>query len=374
MAVHIGFCCNLRFPFGREVVSVLFRDPRSTACFANHLPASLLFFFPDERTAQTSYVIDKFLRQNTVTARNHLSVQSFAAIPVAQRLRMTPDPESRLALDDVLRRSYDTEKNEGKPVATFFLEEITRRLKDAVSPDASEDEKSKAEKEVRLDVYREICDSKVDKRMLLRYLQRVFESPEAFFLFRRALSVHLAVNSLQQYVFSVAERTPQRFVMLQSNGRVMSPDFRVSYSNQGFIEAHQIPFRMTPNIETLLGEHHMQGIFIRSMAMVAGAIREHKEEFDPILRLLMRDDILAWYSKSLAKSDSKTQELERQLIERVSKNVYTLQARFFECAPSTKTGGDLMAPPIDKRVGELVKTATDAEKLCMMPASYHAWL
>jgi phosphatidylinositol kinase/protein kinase (PI-3 family) len=142
---------------------------------------------------------------------------------------------------------------------------------------------------------------------------------------------------------------------------------------------------MTPNIERAVGEHYIQGLFLRSMAMVSGAVREHKEEFDPVLRLLMRDDILAWYSKSLAKSDSKAQELERQLVERVAKNVHTLQSRFAECAPNTKTpmssygGGETVkvihdGPPVDKRVRDLLKVATDPEQLCMMPASYHPWL
>jgi len=129
---------------------------------------------------------------------------------------------------------------------------------------------------------------------------------------------------------------------------------------------------MTPNIEALLGKPYLDGRFIRSIAMVAGAVREHREEFDPILRLLMRDDILAWYSKSLAKTDSKTQELERQLIERVSKNVSLLHARFSECAPtSTKASKE---GAIDSKINDLYKTATSADKLSMMPTNYHAWL
>ena len=136
---------------------------------------------------------------------------------------------------------------------------------------------------------------------------------------------------------------------------------------------------MTPNIQRALGEHYIQGIFVRTMAMIAGAVREHKEEFDPILRLLMRDDILAWYSKSLAKTDSKTQELEKQLIERVSKNVYTLQSRFSECSPKasqeshvgSKSGS---ASPLDKRVNELLEAATSRENLCMTRISYQGWL
>jgi len=346
----------------------------------------------DERTAQTSYVIDKFLRQNIVSARNYISMQPTAAIPVAQRLRMTPDPDSRLALDEVWRNCRD-ENKEGKSVANFFSKELTEELQKVISHDTSEADKKKLEMEVRLKVYSKICDSMVDNRILLRYLLQVLDGPEAFYLFRRSFAVQLAANSLLQYVFSVAERTPQRFVILQSNGKVLSPDFRISYSNQGFIEGfNEVPFRMTPNIERAIGDHHIQGIFVRSMAMIAGAVKQHREEFDPILRLLMRDDILAWYSKSLAKTDSKTQELERQLIERVSKNVHTLQSRFSECSPkishnsnssSTRKGAtvanssetdDDTPLPVDKRVNELLKVATDPEKLCMTRISYQGWL
>jgi transformation/transcription domain-associated protein len=205
----------------------------------------------DERTAQTYYIMDKFLRQDVVSARHYLSVQPTAAISVAQRLRMTPDPESRLALDEVLRRSCDGDENDGKPaVATFFLEEITRQLKDVLSPDASEEEKGQTEKAVRLKVYREICETMVDDRILLRYLQNALDGPEAFFLFRRAFAVHLASNSLLQYVFATCERTPQRFVILQSNARVLSPDFRVTYSNQGEYHSASLLHWLAPSICT----------------------------------------------------------------------------------------------------------------------------
>lgn len=106
--------------------------------------------------------------------------------------------------------------------------------------------------------------------------------------------------------------------------------------------------------------------------MVAGAVNKRRDEFDPILRLLMRDDILAWYSKSLAKTDSKTQELERQLIERVSKNVALLNSRFAECSPAIRE--KTASKEIDSRVRELCDEATSVEKLAMMPTNYHAWL
>ena len=147
--------------------------------------------------------------------------------------------------------------------------------------------------------------------------------------------------------------------------------------DSGFIEKLAVPYRMTPNVVALLGQSVLEGRFIPSFAMVADAIRENKEDFDPILRLLMRDDILAWYSKSLAKVDSKTQELERQLVERVTKNVATLQSRFAECAPARKSSDNDKASakePVDQKARELLALAMDSEKLCMMPTSYAAWL
>jgi hypothetical protein len=81
-------------------------------------------------------------------------------------------------------------------------------------------------------------------------------------------------------------------------------------------------------------------------------------------------------------------ELERFLIERVSKNVHTLQSRFSECSPKmiqnsndrkkgtttkkSETDADLPLA-LDKRANELLQVATDPEKLCMTRVSYVGW-
>lgn len=326
----------------------------------------------DERTAQTNFVIDKFLRQNAITARNHLSVQPSVAIPVAQRLRITLDVESRVALDDILRTGLDTSGGNLESIPEFFLKEVESKMAAQASQELTQSQRETQEKAIRHDVYRTICSSQVGSRIFLEYVFKRIQAAENFYQFRRAFAGQLASNSLFQYIFSVAERTPSRFVLIMNKAIMLSPDFRVSYSAQGFIEGLEIPFRMTPNIEALIGKPYLEGRFIRSIAMVAGAIREHREELDPILRLLMRDDILAWYSKSMAKSDAKTQELERQLIERVSKNVSLLHARFSECAPTSTKAAKVGA--IDSRIKELYDQATNTEKLSMMPTNYHAWL
>jgi len=92
--------------------------------------------------------------------------------------------------------------------------------------------------------------------------------------------------------------------------------------------------------------------------------------------LLMRDDLVGFYTKAMAKSDSKTFEMEKQLAETVKSNVAMLFSRFEECSPSDKktdreTAGE---EPIDQRVRDLVQAAREPENICMMPGSFQGWL
>lgn len=113
------------------------------------------------------------------------------------------------------------------------------------------------------------------------------------------------------------------------------------------------------------------------MSTIAATIRDREEDLDPVLRLLIRDDIVAWYtSKSMAKNDAKTQDLEKQLADRVSKNVADAQKRIAECAPVvTKKENERVAKhAVDARVRKLVDEASSPETLCMMPSNFQPWL
>ena len=110
------------------------------------------------------------------------------------------------------------------------------------------------------------------------------------------------------------------------------------------------------------------------MSRTAHAVHENRDVIDSILKLLLRDDLTSFYTKSIAKSDAKTQEMERQLMDRITKNTITVKARFSECAPLVRDAQKAKERPVDHRVGELLEAALDPGKLCMMQGSYQAWL
>ena len=141
-----------------------------------------------------------------------------------------------------------------------------------------------------------------------------------------------------------------------------------------------MPFRMTRNIVEFIGPFLLEGLFIPSFASISAAMHAKRSVLEPVLHLLLRDDIISWYtSKSTARNDQKTKELEDQMADRVWKNVHFVLERFEECSPKEVENANVEAiqsnpAPIDIKVRNLVDAATNSEHLCLMPPAYQAWL
>jgi phosphatidylinositol kinase/protein kinase (PI-3 family) len=354
----------------------------------------------DERTAQLHYLTGKILGRGRMSSRRYLSVKSTAVIPIAQRLRMTADDTADTSLDDVFRRISDLEC-----VDEIYQEEEGKLLKEKKSDNLPEDKQTELERSVKLQVFQSVCKM-VKSDLLLNHMRATLDGPEQLFQFRRSFTTQLAANSLMQYVFAVVERTPSKFIFNVQNGRVLAPDFRFAYNKQGrkcagtqrkyssihlllicmdvasllllfftgFLEGNEMPFRLTRNIRKLIGPLLIDGIFIPSMMSMASSMSDSSDDLESALNLLLRDDIVSWYhSRSNARSDSKTQEIERQLGDRIVRNCSLVRGRYAHCSPNPDSGRSETAP-IDTKVRSLVAVATSSELLCRMPLNYQGWL
>lgn len=330
----------------------------------------------DERSAQIHFVVEKMLRKEVQSGRGQLSIQPHCVFPIAQRLRLVEEHESRTSLQDqydvhAFRNGQNPEKS-----VFYFNEEIRRSLSDEAVSSLEGEERAKTVKARRLEVYENVCETERSSGSIFtKHVSSRLDGSEAFFYFRRMFTQQWAIDCLLQHVFALADRTPGRVVVLSNNGRVLSPDARITYSNQGFLERRTAPFRMSPNIVHLIGFPLLDGHFVPSLAKAAGAINENRTMVDSILKLLLRDDLTSFYTKSIAKSDSKTQEMERQLMDRITKNTLTARGRFMECASLVvKDSEKARQQPVDQRVRELLAASQDPSSLCMMQGSYQAWL
>jgi len=175
-----------------------------------------------------------------------------------------------------------------------------------------------------------------------------------------------------QYTFCATDRTPNRFVFNARTGEVLSPDFQLCYSSRGLLEQKELPFRLTRNIKTALGPILFDGTFVPTMASIAAAFSSKSSEMHLSLCLLLRDDIISWYaSKSFARAESETRDLERQLDPRIIRNAELVMSRFKECAPSKASNAD---QAVDSKLRDLIDSATKIENLSRANVAFEAWL
>ncbi len=141
-----------------------------------------------------------------------------------------------------------------------------------------------------------------------------------------------------------------------------------------------MPFRLTRSLVEFIGPFLLEGVFIPAFASISSAMNAKRSTLEPVLHLLLRDDILAWYiSKSEARNDQKMQKLEIQLSDRIWRNVSFAQRQFEECSVrrvenATEEVVSNNPDPIDIKVRNLVDVATDSKNLSLMSPTYQAWL
>ena len=326
----------------------------------------------DERSAQIQFIMGKTLRRDIRTCRRGLVVRPNVVIPLAQRMRMSATEDSHQSLESI----YSCVRRDNIDVPAYFQKMVDERI--SQSDGADSDAKLAAEKNARLEVYTEICQQHMSSNHLSKFMMQIISSTESLCQFRKEFTSQLAANSVLQYVFAVVERTPSRFVLCHKTGQILAYDFR-SYYNHGLLENQPVPFRMTRNISEFIGPFLMDGVFVPSFVSICGAMSSRRNVLEPMLHLLLRDDVISWYtSKTSAANDKKIQDIELQLSDRVWKNVRFVQQRFDSCAPecveNVAEAIEDNAPPIDMKVRALVDAACSADNLSSMPTSYQAWL
>lgn len=329
----------------------------------------------DERSAQLNYVMRKILRQDSRASRRCLATSSSVVVPTAQRMKMIAIKPTHQSLYSVSRHVQGTKSGE---LVSYFQAKIAEI---ANNPGNGEKGNNEAISSAKLKVYNDICDTLAPPNVLSTYMRELLPSIEQLFQFRHTFATQLASNSLLQYALSITERNPSRFAFCHSTGHILSQDFRSQYTlPNGSLEKHDVPFRLTRNITEFIGPFVLEGVYVPSFAIISAAMDSKRSELEPVLHLLLRDDVMAWcLSRSPVKNDQKIQDLERQLSDRIWTNVRSVQDRFRECSPLVVEDAAAEAlksspTPIDMKVRSLVDAATSSENLCMMPASYEAWL
>ncbi|CAM9820779.1 unnamed protein product [Choristocarpus tenellus] len=125
----------------------------------------------DERVMQIHAMLSRFLERNPQTRGRDLAVQVPVVVPITPRMRLMEDHEAFVSLGEIYEA--DRHRQELDPDGPIML--CRERLSSAVqgAKDSPKEVIRQIETQVRIKVYKEICQDHVRADILTRYVHGV---------------------------------------------------------------------------------------------------------------------------------------------------------------------------------------------------------
>ncbi|KAF1808723.1 hypothetical protein P152DRAFT_497353 [Eremomyces bilateralis CBS 781.70] len=268
----------------------------------------------EERIMQLFRIFNGTLVKKREARRRNLQFTLPVIVPLSNIVRLIQEDPSAVNLQQIYE-TYCRLNGINKDDPILFSIEKMRGL----SP------KSPAEylNALRLEIYTSIQDKFVPNSVVLDYFQSTYPSFADLWLFRRTFAYQFAALSFMTYIMHMNARTPQKLFISRGTGRVWGsePFPSISAGKAVFHNPEVVPFRLTPNLQTLMGPLGTEGIFAPSMMALGRCLVEPDGELEMQLAIFVRDEVTFWHTQSHRPAPNTTQlrELVQGNIELVSR-------------------------------------------------------
>jgi transformation/transcription domain-associated protein len=230
--------------------------------------------------------------------------------------------------------------------------------------------------------------------MLRDYFAATHPSFDAFWLFRRQFSYQLAALSFITTTMHMTMRYPHKMHIARRNGNIWGSELLPFMAPQRphFANPESVPFRLTPNLQMVMGPIHTEGIFTCALMAIArclttdvsisannipngvngagpqqngGQSQASNSEMEQHLSIFIRDEMTFWYQQS-HRSNVKETEL-RENVQRNS-DIVVNKAIWLAKEP------DVNNLPASQNVLDSIAKATNPEKLAQTDLLWMPWL
>lgn len=102
------------------------------------------------------------------------------------------------------------------------------------------------------------------------------------------------------YILYMTGRYPQKINIARGSGKIWGSELMAFMASQKpfFHNPEPVPFRLTPNLQTLMGPLATEGIFSPSIMAIARCLTEPQFELEHALTLFVRDEMIWWFTSS----------------------------------------------------------------------------
>jgi transformation/transcription domain-associated protein len=331
----------------------------------------------EERILQLFRIFNGILAKRKESRRRNLQFHLPLIVPINPSVRMVQDDASYINMqaiyEDFCRKSG---LNKDEPVL-FSIEKL-RALQPVSLVQSTSISQSRQltfmqknlehANSVRLETFMAVQEKFVPRTVVQDYFRSTFPDFADFWLFRRTFSYQLAALTFMTYVMHMNTRFPHKISVSRGSGRVWGSELIPSMAVGKPIlhNSEPVPFRLTPNLQTMMGPLNLEGIFAPAVMTVARCLIEPEGELEMQLAIFMRDEMNHWFT-SQHKSSQLTPEVLREAVQQNS----DLVVKRASAIGDLPTGANL---PANQTMVDLVAVAVHPQKLAMTDPLWMAYL
>ena len=334
----------------------------------------------EERILQLFRQLNQTLASKKESRRRDLQFTLPLMVPLAPHIRIVQEDTTYITLQGIYE-DHCRRNGIPKDEPVLYTMEKLRGLVDSKGPVSfaadftqrqgltRNDLQKPAEHAVtaRLEVMRAIQEKYVDNTVALEYFQHAFPDFAEFWLFRRRFSYQYAALTFMTYILHIDKRYPHKINIARGSGNIWGSEL-ISFmaANRPYFHNQEpVPFRLTPNLQTLMGPLATEGIFACSVMAIARCLTEPEFQLEHALTLFVRDEMMYWFT-SAHRSVNLT---ENQLRETVQANSEMIVKKAVSLAQAP--AGNL---PAHQTVIDLIAKAVNPMNLAMCDALWMPYL
>ncbi|CCF58558.1 hypothetical protein KAFR_0E04070 [Kazachstania africana CBS 2517] len=329
----------------------------------------------EERMFQFYRLLNILLQNNVQTRNRNLQFTLPVAVPLSPQVRIMNDKSSFITLHEIYDEYCHKAKIDSDKIHDFFSEQLNiAHDKSLPTPDITL---------VKVEILSSIQSMFLPSTVLKDYFASIYTEFEEFWLFRKYFASHYASFTFMTYMMLINNRTPHKIHIDKLSGDVFTLDTlpsRYPYERvKPFLKHAEIsnlpadapifhnnepvPFRLTPNIQKLIGDSALEGVFSIDMFTLARSLIDAENELNTYLTLFIRDEIISWYS-NLHRPITENP----QLTEMVKSNVGLIIKRVSQLSHLSST------PNVTTQfVLDCISSAVNPRNLAATDSSYMAW-
>jgi transformation/transcription domain-associated protein len=248
----------------------------------------------EERILQLFRQLNQTLARKKESRRRDLQFTLPLMVPLAPHIRIVQEDTSYITLQGVYE-DHCRRMGMSKDEPVLFTMEKMRGISEMKMPNKPEQTAT-----AKLEVFNAIQEKWVPQTVVLEYFQQCFPQFAEFWLFRKQFSYQLAALTFMTYIMYMHNRYPQKFHIARGSGNIWGSELMtyMGASKPFFTNPEPVPFRLTPNMQVLMGPLATEGIFASSVMAIARCLTEPQQELEHALTLPVRDEMIYWFTSS----------------------------------------------------------------------------